>query len=100
MVYSPLRRRRAITLIEMLIAIAISLIVLVAVIRIFDQLNGAMNASKASIEQAGELRNVTQRMQADLDGMTASTLPEDPDREAAETLLVRLHRQALAAAEG
>ena len=69
---------RGITLIEMLIAIAVSLIVLLAVIRVFDQLNSSMNASKATIEQAGELRNVTQRLQDDLDGLTASTLPWTP----------------------
>ena len=75
---SPLAARRGITLIEMLIAIAVSLIVLLAVIQVFDQLNTAMNNSKATIEQAGELRNVSQRLQADLNGMTASTLPWTP----------------------
>ena len=72
------RFRRGITLIEMLVAIAISLMVLLAIISIFDQLNTSMNASKATIEQAGELRNLTQRLQNDLDGRTALTLPWTP----------------------
>ena len=79
--YSPPRHaspRVGITLIEMLVAIAISLMVLLAVITIFDQLNTSMNSSKATIEQAGELRNLTQRLQADLDGRTALTLPWTP----------------------
>ncbi len=67
--------RRAVTLIEMLVAIAVSLIVMYAVITIFDRLNDGMNRSRATIEQAGELRNVAQRLQQDLDGRTASTLP-------------------------
>jgi len=70
--------RRGITLIEMLIAIAISLIVMLAVIRVFDQLNNAMTASKSTIEQAGELRNLAQRLQSDFDGLTVVTLPWTP----------------------
>lgn len=49
---------------------------------------------EALVKLAGE-------MTATLDGlMRASTLPEDPDQTAAESLLIQLHRQALASTDG
>ncbi|MCA9222906.1 MAG: hypothetical protein KDA71_21450, partial [Planctomycetales bacterium] len=63
------------TIIELLIAVTMTLIVMFAVVRYYAKLNKGLNRSRSVIEMSGELRNVAHRLQADLDGLTASTLP-------------------------
>ncbi len=68
-------RRHGLTLIEMMVAIAATLIMMFAVVKIFDILGDTMTGGRASIEMAGELRAAAQRLQQDLDGRTVPTLP-------------------------
>jgi hypothetical protein len=67
--------RRAITLVEMLVALAVTLIMMWAVVRIFALAGTGVSASRAAIDLAERLRSVRNRLQTDLAGATASMLP-------------------------
>ena len=69
------RARRAVTLIELLVAVALTLMVVLAIVRVFDVLGGNVTESRAILELSGELRNASNLLQSDLDRMTAPTLP-------------------------
>jgi prepilin-type N-terminal cleavage/methylation domain-containing protein len=66
---------RGFTLIEMLVAVAITMIMMLAVTQVFLYLGDNMDKARSIIEMSGQLRNVSQRLQEDLDGLTCSTLP-------------------------
>jgi hypothetical protein len=68
-------RRAGLTLIEMLIAVALTLLVVLAIVRVFDVLGTNVTQSRAILELSGELRGAANLMQADLDRVTAPTLP-------------------------
>lgn len=70
-----LARRAGLTLIEMLIAVALTLLVVLAIVRVFDVLGTNVTQSRAILELSGELRNAANLLQADLDRITAPTLP-------------------------
>ena len=58
------------TLIEMLIAAAITLILMIAVVQAFGTISKYISSGRATIELAGQLRSATGRLQSDLDGVT------------------------------
>lgn len=68
-------QRSAFTLIEMLVAVAVTMIMMLAIAQIFLLLGTNMDKGRAMIEMSGQLRNVTHRLQQDLNGLTCSTLP-------------------------
>lgn len=63
------------TLIELLVAVALTLMVILAIVRVFDILGGNVTESRAILELSGELRNASNLLQTDLDSLTAPTLP-------------------------
>ncbi len=67
--------RRGVTLIELLIALAITMIMMTAVITLFANLSGTVTDSRALIEISERLRATRNRLQLDLAGHTATTLP-------------------------
>ncbi len=67
--------RFGVTLIEMLVAMAISLIMMAAVANLFAVVGSSVSASRASITLSEQLRSTRNRLQADLAGITAPTLP-------------------------
>jgi hypothetical protein len=67
--------RKAVTLIEMLVAIAATLVLMTAVTQVMDMLGGSMADNRAAIEQMDQLRTVRLKLQADLAGHTAQALP-------------------------
>lgn len=71
----PISNHRGVTLIEMLVVAAISMIMIAAMAQIFALLGENVNKGRAVIELSGQLRNVTHRLRQDLDGLTISTLP-------------------------
>ena len=73
--HSALRTSSGFTLIEMLVAIAVTMIMMLAIAQVFLLLGNHMDKGRALIEMSGQLRNVTHRLQQDLDGLTCSTLP-------------------------
>ena len=68
-------RRRGLTLIEMLVSVALTLLVVLAVVRVFDLLGGNVTESRSILELSGQLRNVSAQLQKDLDRITVRTLP-------------------------
>lgn len=75
---SSLRRRprwRGVTLIEMLVAMTISLIMMAAVANMFAVVGSSVSASRALINVSEQLRNARNLMQSDLYGITACAAP-------------------------
>ena len=67
--------KRGVTLVEMLVVIAVTLVMMAVLVQIFAVLGDGIHAGRAIIEQAGELRATATRLQRDLDGLTLQTLP-------------------------
>ena len=62
--------RRGITLVEMLIAMAITLVMIGAVVTIFANITGSVQIRRATIEMSGQLRHARNVLQRDLSGAT------------------------------
>ena len=71
----PRLRRRALTLVEMLVAMAITLVMMAAVVNVFETIGTSVNNSRATIEMSGRLRGVRNRLQTDLASTTCPLLP-------------------------
>lgn len=67
--------RRAITLIEMMVSITLTLIIMGTVMTVFAMITGAVADNRAVMETVDRLKSATSRLQADLQGRTCSTLP-------------------------
>ena len=67
--------RCAMTLVEMLVAMAASLILMALVARAFAAFSGAMSNSRAILETDSRLRAAARRLRDDLKGATAEMLP-------------------------
>jgi prepilin-type N-terminal cleavage/methylation domain-containing protein len=67
--------RRGMTLVEMLVATAASLVLMAAVAQLFSVFGSAMSDSRATVELDGRLRTVANRLRSDLRGATARPLP-------------------------
>ena len=64
----------------MMVSIALTLIVILAVIRLFDMVGGTVSESRSILELSAQLRNVSQQLQRDLDRATVTMIPPvDPD---------------------
>ena len=71
-------RRPGYTLVEMLVATALTLMMMYAVVSIFADIGEGVNDSRAVLEMTERLRATTTRLQLDLAGITA--LPRPPRR--------------------
>lgn len=67
--------RLGVTLVELLVAMAITLMLMFAVVEVFAWVGSSIDGGKATIEMSGQLRSVSQRLQNDLDNITARTVP-------------------------
>src|SRR6187455_935401 len=65
-----LRNRGAFTLIEMLVAMAITLIMMGAVVTLFANISNSVRNRRATTEMSGQLRHVRNVLQQDLQGAT------------------------------
>ncbi|MHC2067921.1 PilW family protein [Bremerella sp. T1] len=66
---------RGLTLVEMLMATALTLIMFAAVAQIFGMMGSAMRDARATIELSGNLRSVSNRLQSELDNVSVDALP-------------------------
>ena len=67
------------TLIEMLISVTLTLMIVFAVVQIFELLGDTVALGRATIEMSGQLQAVSSRMQRDIDEVTCPlTPPVDP----------------------
>ena len=71
----PLSDRSGMTLIEMLVATAATLMLMGAIAQVFSVFGSAVTNSRSMIEQDARLRSVAWRLRTDLAGTTARTLP-------------------------
>ena len=73
------QRRAGVTLIEMLISVTLTLLIVFAVVQIFELLGDTVALGRATIEMSGQLRTVSNHLQQDLDNITcAMRPPNDP----------------------
>lgn len=70
-----LKPTRAFTLIEMLVATALTLMLVAALAQAFAIVGTGVSTNRAALEMAGQLRAVSLRLQDDLSGVTIPTLP-------------------------
>jgi len=68
--------RRGMTLVEMLVATAVTLILIGLVVQLFGVVGGSITASRSLIESTGQLRSAAFRLRTDLSGITA--VPQPP----------------------
>jgi prepilin-type N-terminal cleavage/methylation domain-containing protein len=68
-------RSAGFTLVEMLVSMAITLIMLFAIVQIFKVMGDGVNSGRSVIEMSGQLRQAAHLLQQDLDGATAPALP-------------------------
>jgi prepilin-type N-terminal cleavage/methylation domain-containing protein len=62
--------RNGLTLIEMLVALAVTLVMMAAVVNLFANISGSIRNRRAAIETGAQLRQVRQRLAMDLNGAT------------------------------
>lgn len=68
-------QRRAMTLVEMLVATTMSLIIMAAVAQLFNVLGRNVSDNQGAITMNEQLRGVAQQLRRDLGGITVTTLP-------------------------
>jgi type II secretory pathway component PulJ len=72
---NPLRRSAAFTLVEIMVALALSLLLLAAVISMFGKVSEGIGDSRSLLEMADRLRLAEERLQLDLAGVTVTMNP-------------------------
>ncbi|MFV2068443.1 MAG: type II secretion system protein J [Pirellulales bacterium] len=77
------RQRRALTIVEMLVATAITLLLVYAMAQAFATVSDVVSLSRSTVEMSGQLRGVALRLQRDLEDVT---LPVRPWPESASAL--------------
>ena len=77
--HRPVRRRlthrRGFTLVEMLIAVAITLVMMAAVVTVFANISDSVQKRRATVEMSNSIRHVRNVLQQDLAGATCPTIP-------------------------
>lgn len=82
-------RRRGFTLVEMLVAVAITLIMMTTVVTVFGLVMDSIGNSRATIEMTDRLRGARNRLALDLQGATAPMTPSiSPDLSAGYTEII------------
>jgi type II secretory pathway pseudopilin PulG len=67
--------RRGMTLVEMLVATTMTLVIMGIVAQLFGVLGNTVNSSRSTMDLAGRLRAVANKLRQDLVGITVPTLP-------------------------
>ncbi|MAV36350.1 MAG: hypothetical protein CMJ59_12940 [Planctomycetaceae bacterium] len=67
--------RRGFTLVEMMVAMAITMLLVLALTQMFDIVGERLSHSRAALELSGKMRSVESRLQQDLDGVTVPVRP-------------------------
>ncbi len=78
--------RPAMTLVEMMVALAATLLLMAAIAQVFAVFGGAISGSRAVLDLDGRMRSAAWRLRTDLGGITARTVPA-PGPGAAEGYL-------------
>lgn len=67
--------RSGLTLVEMMVSVALTLMVVFAMVRIFESLGNNVTDGRAMIDMSGNLRAAAQMLRSDLEGLTVTTTP-------------------------
>ena len=70
-----MRKGLGFTLVEMLVAMALSLIIILAVTQVFRLVGDSVLAGRAVVEMSGQLRSAADQLQRDLGGITVPVRP-------------------------
>jgi prepilin-type N-terminal cleavage/methylation domain-containing protein len=73
--YSTKPRRKGFTLVEVLVAMAITLLIMATIVTVFSQIGTSVADSRASIEMSEQVQGVRDRLQRDLGNITVSAKP-------------------------
>jgi prepilin-type N-terminal cleavage/methylation domain-containing protein len=76
-------RHAGFTLVEMLVAVTVSLVIILAMVQVFQVIGDNVSSGRAILEMQGQLRVVSLRLQQDLEGVTVPVRPW-PDSFAAQ----------------
>ncbi len=68
-------KRRGFTLVELLVAMALSLVIILAVTQVFRLVGDNVLAGRAVVEMSGQLRSAADQLQQDLGGLTVPVRP-------------------------
>ena len=72
-------RRRGVTLVEMLVTLAVLLLMMTAIVQIFQAATGSLSSAQVYQELDNQLRRLDATIRSDLDGVTCKlTPPNDP----------------------
>jgi len=85
--------RPAMTLVEMMVALAATLLLMAAIAQVFAVFGGAISGSRAVLDLDGRMRSAAWRLRTDLGGITARTVPA-PGPGAAEGYLEIIWRRS------
>lgn len=69
------KSRYGLTLVEMMVSVVLTLLVVFALVRVFESLGNSVTDGRATIELSGQLRSAAQTLRDDLRGLTVTTLP-------------------------
>ncbi|MGI9446539.1 MAG: PulJ/GspJ family protein [Pirellulales bacterium] len=67
--------RRGMTLTEMLVATAMTLVIMGVVVQLFGMVGKGVSSSRASLDMSMQLRSVAHTLRTDLNGITVETVP-------------------------
>jgi prepilin-type N-terminal cleavage/methylation domain-containing protein len=76
---APRKARRGFTLVEMLVAMALTLIMVYAIAEFYAYIGDSVRDGRAMIEMGGQLRAASQRLKRDLDSLTVRVVPWTDD---------------------
>ncbi len=72
---SPPPLRSGVTIVELLVSVALTLVVVLAIVRVFDLLGGNVSESRSILELSAQLRSAATQLQQDVDLLTVRPDP-------------------------
>ncbi len=70
----PYRHRGGFTLLEVMIATAITLLMMISLVQVFKVISDSMKQGRASLQMNNNLRSVTNRLRKDLANLTVESI--------------------------
>lgn len=68
-------KRRGLTLVELMVASTLGLVLVIGVLEAFRQITDSVTKGRATVQISGQLRNITNLMRADFQGITVKAIP-------------------------
>ncbi len=68
-------KRRGLTLVELMVATTLGLVLVIGVVEAFRQITKSVTKGRASVQISTQLRNITNTMRADFQGITVQAVP-------------------------